>query len=144
MALRILMTGNDSNLLKVDGEMLRLRGFRIYLCEKDMILDAMIEEVKPDILFINSKVQDKQTTNLYHRLIDKITFASLPVIYTLSEDDVYLVNRKRTVMKERRYNMTDNIVDAIKMALTPLSSSSKKRVKLDASPSNNIRPAYRA
>jgi response regulator RpfG family c-di-GMP phosphodiesterase len=128
MALRILMTGDDQKYLKVDGEMLRQRGFRVYICEKKQIIDELIDEVKPDIIFINSRQPDKNSTDIYHQLIDNVIYASLPVIFTLSEDDVYLVNRKRTATRERRYIMSDSIVDAIKMAMNRTPASAKKRI----------------
>jgi len=132
MALRILMTGDDYNSLRYDAEMLRQRGFRVYFCDRKQILAEMIDEVKPDIVFINSKAPGKDSTDIYHKLIDNVVFASLPVIYTLSEDDVYLVNRKRTAIKERRYMMSDNIVDAIKMAIEDSSIAVKRRMPTQA------------
>lgn len=144
MALRILMTGDDYNYLRYDAEMLRQRGFRVYFCDRKQILAEMIDEVKPDIVFINSKTPGKDSTDIYHNLIDNIVFASLPVIYTLSEDDVYLVNRKRTAIKERRYMMSDNIIDAIKMAIEDSSTSVKRRMPVQPPFFNNLPNARRA
>ena len=127
MALRILMTGDDYNYLNIDAEMLRQCGFAVYLCDNKQIVNELIEEVKPDVVFINSKNPDKHTTDLYHKLIDNVIYASLPVIFTLSEDDVYLVNKKRTTFKDRRYIMSDSILDAIKLALSRTTVTAKKR-----------------
>lgn len=117
MALRILMIGDDYTYLKTDEQMLRERGFRVYLCDDQNIATDMIGETKPDVVFINSQKPHKSATDIYHKILDNILYASLPVIFTLLEDDVYLVNRKRTAVREHRCSISDNIVDAIKTAL---------------------------
>lgn len=141
--LRILMTGNDYNYLKTDGEMLRQRGFSVYICERNDLVDDLVQEVKPDVVFINSQKPDKSTTEVYHHLIDNVTHASVPVIFTLLEDDVYLINRKRTAAKDRRYIMSDNIVDAIKKALTPFTPV-KKHVNINTQLFGNNGSVHRA
>lgn len=128
MALRILMTGDDMQILHIDGEMLRGRGFRVYICEHEDILNEMVHEVKPDLVFLNSPHPGKSTTDAYHLLLDNVRHACLPVVFTLLEDDVYLVNRKRTAVKERRYLTSDNILDAIRLALEPVHTGSSRKV----------------
>ncbi len=125
MALRVLMTGNDREFLKTDGKKLRERGFGVYICDQQIVED-MASEIKPDIILINSKVPDKSSTDTYHSLTDNILYASLPVVFTLSEDDVYIVNRKRTALKEARYQKTDSLVGAIRMALSPADTEPKQ------------------
>lgn len=144
MRLRILIIGDDFNYLKVDGAMLRSRGLRVYLCDKPDNVSELIGEVKPDIVFFNSKHPDNTSAEIYHALLDNIIYASLPVIYTLMEDDVYLVNRKRTAIKEHRYMISDNIIDAIKMSMMSKAMPAKKHIKLEAPIFNNTYTAYRA
>jgi hypothetical protein len=144
MGLRILMIGNDSNYLAADAVMLRERGLRVYVSEHTGIINELIDEVRPDLIFINWQLPDKESTDAYHSVLDNIKFASIPVIYTLSEDDVYLVNRKRTAIRERRNIISDSVVDAVKMALVNVSNAGRKRVRLDNREFSNIATAYRA
>lgn len=116
MRLKVLLTGQDKFNHEPDVEMLRDKGFLVYRCEENAVND-MIEEVHPDVLIINPIDAQQSSTSLYHRLLDSIKYAKLPLIYTLSEDDVYLVNRKRTAPKNRRNFIADNIIDGIKTAL---------------------------
>jgi hypothetical protein len=115
----------------VDGTMLRAYGLHVYFCDNSIMVNEMVDEIKPDVVFINSKNHNENSTAIYHRLLDNIHYASIPVIYTLSENDVYLVNRKRTATKERRYITSNNVIDAIKMAFIPSETpASKKRIPL--------------
>ena len=116
MRLKVLLTGQDKFNHEPDVEMLRDRGFLVYRCEENAVND-MIEEVHPDVLIINPIDAEQSSTSLYHRLLDSLKYAKLPLIYTLSEDDVYLVNRKRTASKNSRNFIADNIIDGIKTAL---------------------------
>jgi len=143
MALRILMTGSDSKLLRADAAKLRQQGFSIFLCNKDSLMGAMIDEVEPDVIFIDSRDSDARSTNLYHWLLDHITFASIPIIYTLAVNDVYLINRKRTAIKELRYTTSDNILDAIELALAPCLPS-KKRIPIGKPDGSDATRAKRA
>ena len=130
MNLRILMVGDDLSFMQADATLLRENGFRVHVCDNLSLVNELVEEVKPDIAFINPQSPNSNTTDIYHNLLDNIVYACLPVIYTLSEDDVYLVNRKRTELKERRYIINDNILGAITMAVAPVKSSGKT-VSLD-------------
>lgn len=130
MRIRILMVGNNAEYLTPDAEMLKDRGFAVYTCDETCV-NEMIDEVKPAVVFINPDNPGLVSTKVYHELLDNIHYASLPVIYTLSEDDVYLVNRKRTASRDKRNVICDNIVDSIKTALLSNTTFSKrKRVKL--------------
>lgn len=144
MSLRILMIGDDPEYLEPDREMLRERGLRVYTCTNATIVQEMVGEIRPDVVFINTRKHDLNSTNIYHSLLDNIHFACIPIIYTLSEDDVYLVNRKRTAAKERRYIMSDNIVDAIKLSLINTAAAPRRRVRIDNPLYHNIVFAYRA
>lgn len=116
MRLKVLLTGEDRYQQAPDAEMLKQRGFLVYRCEESSV-DAMIDEVQPDVLIINP-LNAESSTSLYNRILNNIRYARLPLVYTLSEDDVYLVNRKRTEMRGMRNFIVDNIVDGIKTALS--------------------------
>lgn len=116
MRLKVLLTGKDRYNHEPDAEMLKEKGFLVYRCEETAVND-MIEEVHPDVVIINPLEDGQSCTSLYHKLLDSIKYARLPLIYTLAEDDVYLVNRKRTSPKSKRNFITDNIIDGIKTAL---------------------------
>lgn len=143
MSLRILMIGNDSGYLDTDAQLLREKGIRVYVSENTGIVHDMIEEVKPDVVFFNWQTPDNQSADTYHSVLDNIRFASLPVIYTLSEDDVYLVNRKRTASRDQRSLICDSMMAAIRAALLT-SSGGKKRVRLNPPSSGNQPLAHRA
>ena len=146
MGLRILVIGDDLNHLKVDGEMLRSKGFRVYYCLNKDLVNEMLEETSPDIAFINSSTHTEDSADIYHSLLDNLQYVTLPVVYTLSEDDVYLVNRKRTAIKEQRYMTTNNVLDAIRMAfLHSGEPATRKRIPvLYPIHNNNIYSPFRA
>ena len=116
MRLKVLLTGKDKYQHLSEAEMLKERGFLVYRCE-EAVLDAMIEEVQPDVVIINPILDEKAGTNLYKRLLKNIKYKALLLIYILSEDDVYVVNRARTTIRDVRNFIVDNIVDGIKTAL---------------------------
>ncbi|MCB0696746.1 MAG: hypothetical protein KDC07_05245 [Chitinophagaceae bacterium] len=116
MRLKVLLTGKDRFDHEADAELLRERGFLVYRCKETSVND-MIEELHPDVLIINPIDEEQSSTNLYNRLLDNIKYAKLPLIYTLLEDDVYLVNRKRTSARGKRNFIVDNIIDGIRTAL---------------------------
>lgn len=127
--MRILMTGGSAEYLAAEARMLKDRGFLVYTCNEQNIDDA-IPEIKPDVVFIHPENPGLDSTRVYHELLDNIRYASVPVVYTLAEDDVYLVNRKRTASRERRNLIADNIIDGIKYALLTegIGSTRKARV----------------
>lgn len=126
MRIRILMAGNSEAYMAADAEMLKENGFLVYTCNEDTI-DRMVDEVHPDVVFVNPKdPTDLHSMNAYQHFLDQVAYASYPVMYTLSDDDVYIVNRKRTASKHKRTVITDNIIDGIKTAL--LSNLKSKRI----------------
>lgn len=130
MRIRILMTGGNTEYLATEAQVLKDRGFLVYTCD-ERNMDEAIPEIRPDVVFINPEDPGMHSTKVYHELLDNIKYASVPVIYTLSEDDVYLVNRKRTASRDRRNIIADNVIDSIKYALlTDGSYNSSKRVKI--------------
>ena len=117
MRLKILLTGKDERQQLPDAQLLTERGFLVYRCKENTV-NAMIDEIHPDVVIINPVEKDDTTSStLYERLLNNIRYARLPLVYTLSEDDVYLVNRRRTATKGKRNFIADNIIDSIKTAL---------------------------
>src|SRR5690606_23368172 len=102
MSMRILMVGDNLQQLAIDKEVLKERKFRVYICTDLDLVGELIDEIKPEVVFLNPSQPTDITNDLYHYLMDNIKKASLPIVYTLSEDDVYLVNSKRTSFKENR------------------------------------------
>ncbi len=127
MRLKVLLTGKDRNCHTPDAEMLTERGLLVYRCEEKSV-DQMIDEVHPDVVIINPLDDSESSTSLYNRLLSSIKYARLPLIYTLSEDDVYLVNRKRTALKGLRNFIVDNLIDGIKTALSTSSNNNNTMV----------------
>ncbi len=115
MRLKVLMVSNQKGLPVSDAEMLKDRGFMVYTCE-DTLLHEMVNEVHPDIVFINPEEPDAGTTKAYHSILKDKELADLPVIYTVSEDDVYLVTPARAQGKKHKI-ISDNIIDGIKASL---------------------------
>lgn len=116
MRIRVLMINGPQHPTAADAEMLRERGFMVYNCT-DEIATEMVNEIWPDVIFVNPDNPGLGSTKVYHQILDDVTFASIPVIYTLSEDDVYLVNKKRTGSRDRRNIIADNIIDGIRSSL---------------------------
>lgn len=129
MRLKILLTGNDQQGHESDAEMLKEKGFLVYRCNTTTV-NEMIEELHPDVLIINPIDEQPSDVSLYKRILRSIKYARLPLIYTLSEDDVYLVNSKRTSLKERGNFVVDNIIDGIKTALSGNTGRQLKGYKL--------------
>ncbi len=114
MNIRILVVGNDENVIKPEAEMLKQRGFAAYTGDASNV-DEMIEEVKPHVVYFNPSAIGGKTTRIYHSLLKKMRLSRIPVVYTLAEDETYIVN-KPTQRKKTRY-IQDNIIDSIKLAL---------------------------
>lgn len=119
MRIKILLLGNDPVALVADAQLLRERGIMVYSAFNMDNIHEMILEVKPDLVFFDAHGSNQQITDVYNGMVNGIYFTNIPVVFTLSEDDVYLVTRKRTDSKDKRTIISDNMIDAIKMALRP-------------------------
>lgn len=117
MGIKVLMLGGDEAYMLPDVQMLRDRGFWVYTCNAENVDDA-IKEIHPEVVFVNPNDPGLNSTKVYHHLLDSVEFAAVPLIYTLAEDEVYLINRKRTTVRERRNFTSDNIIDGIRIALS--------------------------
>jgi hypothetical protein len=118
MRIKILVLGNNPTSLISDCQLLRDRGMLVFTAFNLSNINELVSEIKPDIVFFDAHQQDKQITDTYNEFVNGIAFTHIPVIYTLSEDDVYLITRKRTAPKEKRTIIADNIINAIKMAVS--------------------------
>jgi DNA-binding NtrC family response regulator len=118
MSLKILLIGDDERAMQADKIYLKDRGLYVHSVLYSAIIGDLVAEIKPDLIFINPSHPDTATREVYQNFLNNINLAGIPIIYTLAEDDVYLVNRKRTLSKPKRNIIADNMVDAIKLALT--------------------------
>ena len=144
MSLKILLISDDERAMQADKTYLKDRGLYVHTCLYTNIINDLVCEVKPDVIFINPTLPDNQSTDIYHSFLNDIRHLDIPIIYTMSEDDVYLINRKRTATKAKRNIIADNMIDAIKLALirpdaTPLTLPVSRKYHM---PLN--RQAYRA
>lgn len=149
MRIKILLVGDDPIMLMTDGLLLRERGLMVYTAFNLENIAETINEVKPDLVFFNPHKSNNEMTAAYNEMVGSIYFTHLPVIFTLSEDDVYLVTRKRTTIKTKRNIIADNIIDAVKMALhnnntnqksIPKRTVSQKKTKKTQKPAAIIIP----
>lgn len=118
MRIRVLLISDSENFSTADVRMLKDRGLLVHTCYDMTLAQELAKEISPDIIILNPENADSATTRLYHNLLDNLSLARVPVVYTLAEDDVYLVSRKRTSFKAARNSMTDNLTDAIKFGMT--------------------------
>ena len=146
MSLKILLIGDNEKAMMADKVYLKDRGLYVHTClynDRELI-DELVKEVKPDLVFINPAESDSSTRKVYQEFLNDIHLVAIPIVYTLSEDDVYLVNRKRTISKPKRNIIADNMIDAIKQALTP---PAHPPITLPLTKKNHLplnRQAYRA
>jgi hypothetical protein len=133
MRIKILMLGDEPVSQMVDAQILRERGMLVYTAFNPDNIGETINEIKPDIVFFNPRTQNGLITDVYNNMVNGIYFTNIPVIYTLSEDDVYLVTRKRTETKAKRSIIADNMIEAIKMAMGTNKTFEKKIHKIPAS-----------
>ena len=113
MRIKVLMTGNDVNNMALEAEVLKEHGFLVYTCPNDNA-EALLGEIHPDVVYLNPQDPDAQSTQLYRDLLQFGNKSGTPVIYTLLEDDMYMVNLNYS---RNRKVICDNIIDAIKVAL---------------------------
>ena len=113
MRYKILIVADSPLLLTIEVEVLKEKGFLVYTCGAQNT-EAMIGEVMPDVVYF----QPDADSDIYYQILLNINLSHIPVIYTLAENDIYLVNRERTTRKNHRHVICDNVFDAIKIAIT--------------------------
>jgi two-component SAPR family response regulator len=62
----ILMIGNDLPYMNTDRIILQQAGNHVYTSDRKQDIDELMEEVKPDIIFINWKNHTKDSSELYN------------------------------------------------------------------------------
>lgn len=107
-----------------DAEVLKERGMLVYTCS-DAIAEDMVVELSPDVVLVNPNVPSAGITKAYHKLLRHF---KIPVVYTLAEDEQYLVNIRNKANKLVKL-VTDNIVDSIRNSVN-LQIANKYRVKI--------------
>jgi hypothetical protein len=112
MRIKVLMIGDDPVALIADIQLLRDTQFLVYTSFDTDNLVPLIEEIHPDIIFINPQHSNSTLTDVYNTIVGDI---DIPVIYTLSEDELYFVTRKNGALK--RKVIGDSILAAVKLAL---------------------------
>ena len=112
MSLKILLISDDERAMQADKTYLKDRGLYVHTCLYTNIINDLVCEVKPDVIFINPTLPDNQSTDIYHSFLNDIRHLDIPIIYTMSEDDVYLINRKRTATKAKRNIIADPCISA--------------------------------
>ncbi len=138
MRIKVLMTGNDADNLALEAEVLKDHGFLVYTCPHENA-EAFLNEVRPDVVYVNPQQPDACSTQTYHDLVQVGFKSGTPIIYTLIEDDLYMVNLVHGTQRGKRKVVCDNIIDAIKVAL----HADVNRSKLKARPAQRIAfPVY--
>ncbi len=137
MRIKILLLGDNPSSLVADTQLLRERGMLVITSFNLDNINEMIAELKPDIIFFDAYKSNNKITEVYNDVVNGIRYSNIPVVFTLSEDDVYLVNRKRTESKNTRSLIADNMIDAIKLALDSSRSAHAKTKKPHILAGNN-------
>eukprot|EP01012_Entosiphon_sulcatum_P056848 TRINITY_DN80552_c0_g1_i1.p2 TRINITY_DN80552_c0_g1~~TRINITY_DN80552_c0_g1_i1.p2 ORF type:complete len:127 (+),score=14.54 TRINITY_DN80552_c0_g1_i1:23-382(+) len=106
------MVTNKATEINPDAEVLKERGMLVYTCNDTIAVD-MVAELSPDVVLVNPDVPSAGITKAYHKLLRHFR---IPVIYTLAEDEQYLVNIRNKANKMVKL-VTDNIVDSIRNSL---------------------------
>lgn len=137
-----MVRDNQDN--NVDAEMLRDKGFLVYNCAENTV-NEMVDEIQPNVIFMNPEDSEGSTSlDLYNSILGNIYYASYPLIYTMAEDDIYLVNGSRTSKKNKRTVISDNIVDSIKVALLGTGTPGRESLVIDKKVSMQYHHARRA
>ena len=141
MRIKILVIGGNPVSIVSDCQLLRDRGLMVFTTFNIENINELAAEIKPDIIFFDVCKPTAATTEAYNKLLSNEAAIHIPVIYTLSEDDVYLVTRKRTAVKEKRNIIASTIIDAIKMALRSNKTYHKKTYTIPGNTQLSFFPA---
>ena len=116
MRIRVLLVSMDKANGKRDQQILTDQGFQVFHCDSDKVPEKA-GEIQPEIILINSAEEVKGENNLYNTLSNNVLLARFPIVFTLAENEVYLINRSRTAMKEDRYLISNSLFDAMNQAV---------------------------
>lgn len=116
MRIKVLMVGDDPVFSVADARILKNKNVLVYNTYNVDNLDALVDEIRPNIIFINASHPDNYI-NTYKGVVNDDRYVKVPVIYTLAEDNVYLVNKPVNSSKERRKIIAESVIDAVKISL---------------------------
>lgn len=139
MSTRILIIGNNRKHLETSKRKLSEGGFAVAICSDGQDVTARIDKLKPDVVFIHTSDVSDASTGLYNNLVDNVRYATLPVIFTLSENDVYLVNRRRAATPEKWSVLASDPIEAVYTALQQTATQQRSELSF-----RDIRMLYRA
>ncbi len=141
MRIKILLLGDDPVSLMADSQLLKERGMLVFTAFNLDNLSEIITEVTPDAVFFDPQKESTAITNAYNNLVNE---NQVPVIYALAEDELYLVTRKRTGAKDKKHTIADNMINAVKMALSNTASYEKSSKIIVLSNMNPAGGTFRA
>ena len=128
MHTRILITCDDPMTLIADCTLLKDRGMYVYTASNLDNIPELIAEVKPDVVFFDAVHMDEAVHTAYNNMMGNTSFKDIPVVYTLTEDDMYLVTPKRADGAPKKSRRATSVLDAVKMALTVIPNLQKHYV----------------
>ncbi len=117
MHTRILITGDNPMTLMADSTLLKDSGMYVYTATNLDNIQELIAEIKPDVIFFDSVNMDEKVNSAYNSVLGSTCFQDIPVVYALTEDEVYLVTAKRTKGVAKKSCRAGSVIDAVKMAL---------------------------
>ena len=117
MHTRILITGDNPMTLMADSTLLKDSGMYVYTATNLDNIQELIAEIKPDVIFFHSVNMDENVNTAYNQVLNNTGFKDIAIVYTLTEDEVYLVTPKRIRSAAKKSHRAESVIDAIKMAL---------------------------
>ena len=115
MRIRVLLVSTDEANGKRDRKLLTNHGFQVFHCHSDQVPERA-GVIQPEIILINNGEVIGEN-NIYNTLSNNVLLARFPIVFILAENEVYLINRKRTAMKENRYLISNSLFDAMNQAV---------------------------
>lgn len=109
----MILADNPCNEI-ADIRLLKDNHFLVYTLYNTGNVDDTIKELQPNIILING-LSKHHLTEAYTAILSNESCLDIPVVYTLDEDDVYLVSTNRLFNTKKM--VTDNLVQAIKIAV---------------------------
>lgn len=111
------MISDDPCYIVADVQLLRDKEFRIYTCFNFENMGEVIREIKPHVVFFNLKYYSS-ILDSYHNKPDLSNIAyTSSVIYSIDEDDTYMIVPHGSEINKKRLILSDNIITAVKTAL---------------------------
>jgi chemotaxis response regulator CheB len=138
MRIKVLVIGDNPAAIVPDCQLLKDRGILVFTAFNPGTIADLVDEIRPDVVFFDIEKQD--TVDAYTHFVKNLANGAIPVVYKLSADDVYLVTRKRTTLKDIRTIISRTLPEAIKTALRNNKTYLKKVFKF--TPSHHTPPSF--